>query len=180
MKYDIIYADPPWQYNNKITRGAAESHYPTMSLDELKALPVKDLASDNCVLFLWATYPCIEYALELIKAWGFKYKTLGFQWVKVYRKQTDKFFIGLGNWTRGNTEPCLLAVKGSPKRFSGGVRQLVIAPVQRHSQKPNEVRIRIKELMGFDKKCIELFAREKRNGWDSWGNEVESDIKLGE
>ena len=71
MKYDIIYADPPWQYNNKITRGAAESHYPTMSLDELKALPVKDLASDNCVLFLWATYPCIEYALELIKAWGF-------------------------------------------------------------------------------------------------------------
>lgn len=119
-KYEIIYADPPWQYNDKGCHGGVEKQYPTMPNEDIYKLPVEKLAAKDCVLFLWATYPKLPEALETIKAWGFKYKTIAFQWVKVYPKSTDKFVVGLGRWTRGNTEPCLLAVKGHPKRKSGG------------------------------------------------------------
>lgn len=110
-------------------------------------LPVKDLAADNCVLFLWATYPMLKEALKVIEAWGFKYKSIGFQWVKQNRSGNGYFF-GLGRWTRGNTEPCLIAVKGKPQRASNSVSQLIFAPLRAHSQKPDITRDKIRELMG--------------------------------
>ena len=118
----------------------------------------------------------IREALEVIKAWGFEYKTIAFQWVKTYKSGFGEF-LGLGNWTRGNTEPCLLATKGKPHRINAGISQLIFSPLRKHSQKPPEARVKIKKLLG-DLPAVELFAREKTPGWDVWGNEVESDIKL--
>lgn len=146
-KYGIIYADPPWSYRNKSSRGAADNHYPTMKLKDICALPVQDLAKDNCVLFMWATYPAIKEALQVVEAWGFTYKTIGFQWVKL-NKSGVGYFLGTGNWTRANSEICLLAVKGKPKRKSASVSQLIISPVERHSKKPAITRDKIIELMG--------------------------------
>lgn len=175
-KYQIIYADPPWTYKDSGCQGAAAAHYNTMSLSELKDLPISKIADKNCVLFLWATYSKMREALFLIEAWGFEYKTIAFQWIKTYKNGFGEF-LGLGRWTRGNTEPCLLAVKGKPHRIHSGISQLIFSPLRRHSQKPPETRIKIKKLMG-DLPAIELFAREKVEGWDAWGNEVESDIYL--
>ena len=171
-KYNIIYADPPWSYNNKGTRAAADKHYGTMKIDDLKKMPIGTggIAADDCVLFMWATFPMLREALELIEAWGFKYKTIAFTWIK-QNKSGKGIFWGLGNWTRSNTEICLLAVKGKPKRQSASVHSVVLSPVRRHSQKPDEVRGRIVELMG-DLPRIELFARTRADGWDCWGNEV--------
>lgn len=169
-KYSIIYADPPWSYSDKGCNGNAAEHYQTMTVDDICKMPVADLANDNCILFMWATYPMMKEALKVIEAWGFTYKSIAFQWVKQNRSGKGYFF-GLGRWTRGNTEPCLLAVKGKPKRISASVGQLILSPLRRHSQKPDETRDRIVELMG-DLSRIELFARETAPGWDSWGNEV--------
>lgn len=119
---------------------------------------------------MWATFPMLREALELIEAWGFTYKTIAFNWVK-QNKSGNGIFWGLGNWTRSNSEICLLAVKGKPKRISAGVHSVVLSPLQRHSQKPAEVRDRIVELMG-DLPRIELFARSAAEGWDCWGNEA--------
>lgn len=141
-----------------------------MKDSDIYALPVNEIAADDCVLFLWATYPKLPEALKTIRAWGFTYKTIGFQWVKQNRTGTGYFF-GLGRWTRGNTEPCLIAVKGKPKRANAAVSQLVVSPLRRHSQKPDEVRERIVDLMG-DLPRIELFARTAAEGWDCWGNEA--------
>lgn len=176
-KYNIVYADPPWRYDDSTCWGAAEKHYHTMSLRNLCELPIKYITADNSILFLWATYPKLEEALEVITAWGFKYKSIAFQWVKTCPRQTSKFFYGLGRWTRGNTEPCLLATKGKPQRISNKVFQLVLSPVERHSQKPACIRDKIIELMG-DLPRVELFARQKCDGWDSWGDEVDSDLTL--
>ena len=183
-RYQIIYADPPWQYNDRGCNGNCERHYKTMAIDDICQLRVKDIADENCVLFLWATYPMLEEALMIIRAWGFKYKSIAFQWVKLNKKSTTPFY-GLGRWTRGNTEPCLIATKGKPKRQSKSVFQLIQEPISRHSQKPRKVREEIVRLMG-DLPRIELFARkpdllfdaEGYEGWDVWGNEVESDIEL--
>lgn len=169
-KYSVIYADPPWRYSDRGCNGNAEAHYPTMKMQDLKNLPVQEIADKDCILFLWTTYPMLKEAIELIDAWGFKYKTIGFQWVK-QNKSGKGFFFGLGRWTRGNTEPCLIAVKGKPKRICNSVSQLVVSPIGRHSTKPDEVRERIVRLMG-DVPRIELFARERKDGWDVWGNEV--------
>lgn len=119
---------------------------------------------------MWATYPKMQEALDLIEAWGFTYKSIAFQWVKQNRSGNG-FFFGLGRWTRGNSEPCLIAVKGKPKRISASVGQLVFSPLRKHSQKPPEVRDKIVELMG-DLPRIELFARETAPGWDAWGDEA--------
>ena len=135
-------------------------------------LPIGDIADEDCVLFMWATYPKLREALNVINAWGFTYKSIGFQWIKQNRSGNGYFF-GLGRWTRGNTEPCLIAVKGKPQRVSKSVGQLVFSPLRRHSQKPDEVRDRIVELMG-DLPRIELFARTAAKGWDCWGNEAPS------
>lgn len=155
-----------------------------MRFEDIAALPVGEMCAKDAVLFLWATYPKIEEALALIPRWGFTYKSIAFQWLKLY--PSGKPFFGLGRWTRGNTEPCLLAVRGSPKRVSASVSQVVLdpadpsvieAPVLRHSAKPAAVRERIVELMG-DRPRVELFAREAAPGWLSWGNEGSPSIAL--
>jgi N6-adenosine-specific RNA methylase IME4 len=178
-KYGIIYADPPWQYETYSKKGkgrSAENHYPTMPIQEICDLDIPQIADDDCVLFLWATCPMLGEAFRLIRAWGFKYKTVGFVWVKL-NKKTPSLFWGLGYWTRANAEICLIATKGKPKRISASVHQVVITPVEQHSKKPDVVRDRIVEVMG-DLPRIELFARTKTPGWDVWGNEVISDIDL--
>lgn len=175
-KYNIIYADPPWRYNDRKCNGACENHYSTMKIEDICKLPIKNIAADDCVLFLWTTYPMLQEAMLLIDSWGFKYKTIGFQWIK-QNKSGNGFFFGLGRWTRGNTEPCLIAVKGKPKRMANNISQLVFSPIGAHSQKPEIVKENIVKLMG-DLPRIELFARQKTEGWDVWGNEVESDIEL--
>lgn len=169
-KYQIIYADPPWKYNDKGCNGNAESHYQTMTLNDICNLKVQDIADTNCVLFMWATYPMLSEALKVIKSWGFNYKSIGFQWIKLNRKSKTPF-CGLGRWTRGNTEPCLLATKGKPHRIAKDVFQLIQEPIQKHSQKPDRVRKEIVRLMG-ELPRIELFARQKTAGWDAWGNEI--------
>ena len=175
-KYNIIYADPPWSYRSGNVKGAAKNHYPTMTDQAIYDLPVGEIADDNAVLFLWATFPKLIEAFKTMKAWGFSYKTCAFVWVKQNRKSEGLFF-GLGYWTRGNAEICLLGVKGKPKRVSARIFQIVLSRIREHSRKPDEVRERIVELMG-NLKRVELFAREKIEGWDSWGNEVVSDIAL--
>ena len=134
-----------------------------MSIDELCALPVETLAEKDCLLFLWATFPQLPEALRLIRAWGFTFKT------------SPTWFYGLGYWTRGNAEICLLAKRGKPKRRSAGVHQFIISPVEEHSKKPDVTRDKIIELAG-DLPRVELFARQKAPGWDVWGNEVDSDL----
>lgn len=179
MKYQIIYADPPWSYKVWSKKGlgrSAESHYKTMDKNSIQKLPIKEIADKNCVLFLWVTPPCLLEGIELIKAWGFEYKTIAFTWVKK-NKKSDSLFWGMGYWTRANAELCLLATKGKPKRISARVHQVINTPIEQHSKKPDETRKRIVELMG-DLPRIELFARDKVDGWHTWGNECECDIDL--
>lgn len=147
-----------------------------MSIEKLCALPVSKIAKKDCVLFLWATFPQLKEALQLIKAWGFTYKTVAFVWLKTNKKALT-WFYGLGFWTRGNAEICLLATKGHPKRQAKNIHQLIISPIEEHSKKPEEARKKIVALMG-DLPRIELFARKESPGWDIWGNEVKSNITL--
>lgn len=147
-----------------------------MSIDELCALPVETLAEKDCLLFLWATFPQLPEALRLIRAWGFTFKTVAFVWLKL-NKKSPTWFYGLGYWTRGNAEICLLAKRGKPKRRSAGVHQFIISPVEEHSKKPDVTRDKIIELAG-DLPRVELFARQKAPDWDVLGNEVDSDLSL--
>ena len=179
-KYGIIYADPPWHYRVYSKKGAgrsAESHYPTMTIEEIQALPVLELADKDCALFMWITFPLLKESLSVLSAWGFKFKTIAFVWIKQNRK-SDSLFWGMGYWTRANAEFCVLATKGKPKRMAKNVHQVIVSHIEEHSKKPDEARRRIVRLMG-DLPRIELFARQKTAGWDVWGNEVESDIILG-
>jgi N6-adenosine-specific RNA methylase IME4 len=176
-KYHIIYADPPWRYvvwSNKGKGRSAESHYPTMSLDEICALPVEELTTPDSALFIWVTFSHLPDVFRVIKAWGFQYKTVAFVWVKK-NKKSDGWFWGLGHWTRANAEICILATKGNPCRISKSVHQIIDTPIQEHSKKPDQAREKIVELLG-DLPRIELFAREQPPGWDVWGNEVESSL----
>ena len=170
-KYNIIYADPAWHYDkrNEGNRNVQQK-YDTMTFEDIYNLPVSDIADKNCILFLWVTYPKLPQCIETIQRWGFTYKTCAFSWVKK-NKKSDSFFMGMGNWTRANNEICLLATKGNVKRVSASVRQIVYEPIEKHSKKPDLIRNSIVELVG-DLPRIELFAREKFDGWDSWGNEV--------
>ena len=172
-KYNIIYADPAWYFNTWSKKGNERSairHYNCMSISDICNLPINNITDDDCILFIWVIDPMLPEAVEVIKAWGFKYKTVAFTWVK-QNKKSDGYFTGLGYWTRANPEMCLLATKGKPKRLSKSVRQLIISKLQEHSKKPDEIRNRIVELCG-DLPRIELFARQKVDGWDCWGNEV--------
>lgn len=137
---------------------------------EIQQLPIQSICDDDCVLFLWVTFPCLEEGLELIRSWGFTYKTCGFTWVK-RNKKSNTWFWGLGYWTRANAEICLIATKGKPKRVSKSVHQICDARIMEHSRKPDEIRGRIVQLCG-DVPRIELFARQQAEGWDCWGNEV--------
>ena len=176
-KYRIIYADPPWTFKTYSDKGkekkSAAAHYELMSKEDICKLPVSEMAEDDCVLFLWATFPNLQDALDTITAWGFTYKTVAFTWVKRNRK-SDGWFWGLGYWTRSNAEICLLATKGHPKRVSRSVHSVIDTPIEEHSKKPPIVRERICELIG-DVPRIELFARQKVDGWDAWGKEVKVD-----
>ncbi len=179
-KYKVIYADPPWAYKvwSKKGAGRSASHYPTMDIAAIKALPVGELADKDCALFLWITFPMLREAWGVMDAWGFTFKTVAFVWIKQCRK-SDGLFTGMGYWTRANAEICLLATRGRPKRAARDVKQVILSHVERHSQKPEEARRRIEALMG-DVPRIELFARASPPGWDVWGNEVASDIRLAE
>ena len=169
-KYNIIYADPPWSYKDKKCNGNCESHYNTMNIKDICNLPINNISDKDCVLFLWVTYPMLKEGLQLIEAWGFHYKTIGFQWIK-QNKSGNGFFFGLGRWTRGNTECCLIAIKGKPRRINNSISQLVFSPIEQHSKKPDIVREKIVELIG-DLPKIELFARQTAVDWDCWGNEI--------
>lgn len=174
MKYKVIYADCPWLYDNAGTqrsRGMARSAYECMPIEEIKALPVASITDDDCLLFLWATMPKLKEALEVIEAWSFKYITCAFVWIKLNPSVKNALFFqkkdiysGLGHWVNGNAELVLLGRKGKPNRAMKNVKQIVIAPRGRHSEKPEEVRKRIELLCG-DVKKIELFARKRSSGW---------------
>lgn len=175
-KYKIIYADPPWQYRVYSKKGksrSAENHYHTMNIDDIRSLPVGEIADDDCVLFLWITFPCLKEGISVMEIWGFTYKTCGFNWVKRNKKK-DTYFMGLGFWTRSNSEVCLIGTKGHPKRVSKAVPQVCDARVMEHSRKPSEIRDRIVELCG-DVPRIELFARETVKGWDCLGDEIDGE-----
>lgn len=176
--YNIIYADPPWQYRDKALAGnrGAVCKYPVMTQEALCALPVGELASPDCCLFMWVTMPKLQDGLDVIKAWGFEYKTNAFTWIKK-NKIADTLFWGMGRWTRANAELCLLATKGHPTRLDAGVHSVIESKIERHSKKPDEARKRIIQLCG-DLPRIELFARERAEGWDAFGNEVADSIIL--
>lgn len=171
-KYQIIYADPPWSYEDKALTGnrGAGCKYKIQEKDWIDNLPVSEIADKDCVLFLWVTMPKLNECWELIEKWGFTYKTVGFTWVKK-NKKADSWFWGMGRWTRSNAEVCLIATRGKPKRISAAVHSVIDTQIEQHSKKPDEVRRRIVTLMG-DLPRIELFARERPQGWDVWGNEV--------
>lgn len=148
-----------------------------MRESELASLPVSSLAAPDCVLFLWICWPILEQSLRLLPAWGFTYKTCAFAWIKANTQQMDLLrddgdpFAGLGYWTRANSEVCLLATRGKPKRLNADVRQGIIAPRREHSRKPDGIHERIERLVAGP--YLELFARQRRPGWDVWGNEVD-------
>lgn len=177
-KYNIIYADPPWQYNDKLKikgsnnnfiRGA-ESFYSTMSLDELKQLPIENICTDDAILFMWITMAFLPKISEVMNAWGFTYKTCGFTWIKTTKN--NKIHFGMGHYTRANSELCLIGVKNKkPKIIDRSISQIVISQIRKHSQKPDEIRDKIVALCG-NLPRIELFARQQVEGWDCWGNEV--------
>ena len=166
-KYKIIYADPPWMYNdrrNHKSTGMALSAYNCMEIENIKKLPINKISDNNSVLFLWVTLPKLKEGIDVLESWGFKYITVAFVWVKQNPKN-DGIYSGLGHWTNANAEIVLLGKKGKISRIVKNIKQIVIEHRGKHSVKPNEVRNRIVQLMG-DLPRIELFARQKNEGWD--------------
>lgn len=211
MKFNIIYVDPAWTYDDKAQAGnrGASCKYELMTEQDMALLPVEDIAADNCVLFMWATYPKLREALDLGALWGFTYKTVAFTWVKqnqawaalmgwldahlfqrshgapgpdgadrigickmIARLTPQRWFMGMGRWSRSNAEICLLFVKGNPQRYSADVNQIIDSPRLQHSAKPAEVRDRIERLCGKVPR-VELFARTKAPGWVALGYDVD-------
>lgn len=178
-KYQIIYADPPWEYkqtgSKTKSRGMAKQHYNTMSTKDIAALPIKNIKTDDAICFMWATFPNIDQALKVLESWGFIYKTAAFVWVKKNKKSNSNFW-GMGAYTRANAEVCLLGISKSTKAKqcvkSNAVHQIIESPIEQHSKKPDEARRRIVQLLG-DIPKIELFARQHAPGWDCWGNETD-------
>jgi N6-adenosine-specific RNA methylase IME4 len=179
--FRVLYADPPWRFKAWSHRGegkGATQHYPCMSLEEICALPVAELAADDAALFLWVVQPMLPEAERVIKAWGFTFKTVAFVWIKMPPSWTPESprhepRLGLGYHTRSGAEQCWLAVRGRGyRRQAQGVPQVLHAPIRRHSQKPDEIATRIERLVG-DVPRVELFARGRRDGWRRWGNEID-------
>jgi len=177
-QYKIIYADPAWVYNDKSKShgGGAESHYKCTATEEMGKMNIP--ADDNSVCLMWCTYPQLPEGLKLMELWGFKFKTVAFTWIKK-NKVADTFFFGMGRHTRGNPEIVLLGIRGKGvSRISASIPNLQIYRIRKHSQKPDEIKNEIVKLYG-DISRIELFARKKFNdGWDYFGNEINSDIKI--
>ena len=168
-KYNIIYADPPWRYWESGNKNQSE-HYSTMTIEDICNLPIKDIAANDSVLFLWVTYPILDSAFKVIESWGFKYSTAAFVWVKK-NKTADTPFFGCGAWTRANSELCLLATRGSVQRLDATISQVIESPIEEHSKKPDVVRDLIERLVGKLPR-VELFCRHPADGWDVWGNEA--------
>lgn len=187
--FKAIYADPPWRFetwNNQTTvqaRGSKQTytsaavHYETMAAADIVALPIAEVAAEDCALFIWICWPMLPEAMALIEAWGFAYKTCAFSWMKGDARQQEFFhedvrpYMGMGYWTRANSEVCLLATRGKPKRLNADVRQGIIEPRREHSRKPDCVPARIERLV--DGPYLELFARTQRPGWTVWGNQTD-------
>lgn len=183
-RYSVILADPPWRYSDKsLHRGGAERHYPTMSIKEIARLNVQAIAKPDCVLFLWVTDPFIARGVHqyIAERWGFTIRSKAFTWIKTTSEFEQprgmkppkgiRLAWGMGHWTRANPEVCWTCTRGKPKRADAGVHSVIHAPRGEHSAKPPEARDRIVKLCG-DVPRIELFARERVEGWDAWGNEV--------
>lgn len=198
MRYSLIYADPAWSYGNSASNGAASNHYGTMSLIDMKRLPVWELAAENAVLAMWFTGTHSLEAVELAEAWGFTVRTMkGFTWVKLNQLAEQHInnaleageivdFYALldllnaqtrmngGNYTRANTEDLLIATRGAGlERKDASVKQVIYSPLGKHSEKPWEARHRLERLYG-DVPRIELFSRCAAPGWDHWGNQCGS------
>jgi len=189
MKFDIIYADPPWEYKGQtqtgkakfkgstfrggttVKTGGAATHYNTMTLSDLKNLDMDSIAAKDCLLFMWVTNPHLDQGIDLLKTWGFKWATVGFVW--------DKQRVNPGFYTMSQCELCIIGKRGKipQPRGARNVRQLVSNMRQEHSMKPAEVRTRIEQMFPEQSK-VELFAREKVRGWCAWGDEVDSDVEL--
>lgn len=186
--YAAIMADPPWHFRsytklddaNRDSRRDAEKHYSVMRFDDILALPVKDLAARDAHLFLWVPSPFLQKAFEVIEAWGFRYSSTAFCWVKLKRSYNplqmsamrligEDLHVGLGLTTRKNVELCLLARRGSPRRIAKNVREVILTPVREHSRKPDEAYDRVQAYCAGP--YADLFARQTRPGWDGWGNE---------
>jgi N6-adenosine-specific RNA methylase IME4 len=174
QRFSVIYADPPWIYENWSpsggVRAAAANHYEVSAIDEILRLPVAALAADDCALLLWSTWPHIAIGthIKVMESWGFKPSTCAFNWTKTNANGT--IFIGNGYYTRSNTEPCLLALKGSPLKLASDVSQVVMSRIGEHSAKPEEVRRRIERLFGGP--YLELYGRKPAPSWWVWGNEI--------
>jgi len=178
-KYKVIYADPPWEYKESGggNRGTAGLPYPTMATNDICNLPVQKISHDDCILFIWATFRKLPECLKVIRAWGFEYYGLGFNWVKTNSK-SDSVFWGMGYYTRQNPEICLIATKGGKfKPLVRNIHSVVMSQREEHSKKPDVVRENIVKIIG-DVTRVELFARQKTNGWDTWGNELENDLDM--
>lgn len=185
--YSILYADPPWRYRPQGSeprpprapyrvKQITHPPYPCVSTHDLRAMPIAPLRAKDCTLFLWAIYPMLPDAIRVMAAWGFQYWTRAFTWVK-QNPSGEGFHLGTGYWTRANPEVCLLGVRGRPMRQQADVRNLIVSPRREYSRKPDEARDRIIALAG-DLPRLELFARQKSEGWAAWGNEIESDIVI--
>jgi N6-adenosine-specific RNA methylase IME4 len=173
-RFCAILADPPWPYATYSAKGkgrSAEAHYDTMSIDAITALPVARWAAPGCVLFLWITKPSLLHAATILSIWGFDYITVGFTWIKARPDPAGilRFGYGLGHWTRGNPEMCLLATRCHPHRTHADVAELIIAPRREHSRKRDEIYERIERLVAWP--YLELFASTAsphRDGWKRW------------
>jgi len=202
-RYSVIYADPPWKYGGKYSTGSvgkrngarsASSHYKVMSMEEIKSLPISEIAEDDAALFLWVTGPFLQEGLDVIRAWGFTYKTIAFCWVKL--EQDERVFFGIGSYTKSNSELCLLGTRGNIITKGNALDGLIVRSHKEsqvittsrrnkiagpgnpfHSMKPDQAYEKIERLFG-DVSRIELFARRKREGWNCWGNQVKSDVEI--
>lgn len=173
--FSVIHADAAWLFKAG-TKGRPQ-HYKRMTLDQIKAMPVRACAAPDCWLFFWTTGPHLEQSFDVLRAWGFKYSGMGFTWVKLNKRagglfmHKDDIFMGQGYTTRKNAEFCLLAKRGRPGRLSASVHEIIMAPRREHSRKPDEVFERIQQFAAGP--YLELFSRQARPGWSAWGDEKE-------
>lgn len=179
-KYNIIYADPPWKFNNRNNSntkfgGGVTDKYPTMSIEEIKNLNIPSIASDDCALLMWCTTSkgdsTLADKLQLFEHWGFRLVNIGFSWIKT-NKNNNKPFFNVGHYTHIGAEHCFLGIKGSMEVKDKSVSGLIISPREEHSKKPDIVRDEIVKLFG-DVPRIELFSRQKVDGWDYIGNDID-------
>jgi N6-adenosine-specific RNA methylase IME4 len=184
-KYKIIYADPPWHYgsksavNNSVGNAIKplSEHYPTMKLKDLVNMKVDSMLDDDAACFMWVTDSHLDEAIQILKAWGFTYKTIAFNWIKTTVK--GNYCKNVAPWTIKSSEVCLLGTRGKMTKYKkvNNIESLVIAPRTKHSKKPDEVRKRIELLFG-DLPRLEMFARNSSEGWDVFGDEAPNSIAI--